>query len=49
MVTGFIIDPMHTEIEGALERRLEGFVFVVREGKLSSQKIAEADMRIQFS
>ena len=48
MVTGFIIYPMHTAIEGALGRRLEGFVFVVGEGKLSSQKIDEADMRIMF-
>ncbi|XP_045026785.1 uncharacterized protein LOC123470533 [Daphnia magna] len=48
MVTCFIIDPMHTVIEGAFGRRLEGFVFVSGEGKLSTTKIAEADKRIKF-
>ncbi|EFX62643.1 hypothetical protein DAPPUDRAFT_120024 [Daphnia pulex] len=48
MVTGFIIDPMHTGIEGAFSRRFEGFILVPEEGKLSSSKIDEADRRIKF-
>jgi hypothetical protein len=39
---------MHTAIAGAFGRRLEGFVFVTEEGKLSSAKIAEADRRIKY-
>ncbi|KAK4007407.1 hypothetical protein OUZ56_012564 [Daphnia magna] len=45
---GFIIDPMHTGIEGAFSRRFEGFILVPEEGKLSSTKIDEADRRIKF-
>jgi hypothetical protein len=48
MVTGFVIDPMHTVIEGAFGRRLEGFVSVPAEGKLSTAKITEANRRIKF-
>ncbi|KAK4015244.1 hypothetical protein OUZ56_030227 [Daphnia magna] len=48
MVSGFVIDPMHTVIEGAFGRRLEGFVFVPAEGKLTSTQIAEANKRIKF-
>jgi hypothetical protein len=48
MVSGFVIDPMHTVIEGAFGRRLEGFVFVPAEGKLTSKQIAEANKRIKF-
>ena len=33
MVSGFVIDPIHT-IEGAFGRRLLGFVFVPAESKL---------------
>jgi hypothetical protein len=46
MVTGFVIDPMHTAVEGAFGRRLEGFIFVSGEGKLSSAQVAEADRRM---
>ena len=48
MVTGFIIEPMHTGIEGAFSWRFEGFILVPEEGKLSSAKIEEADRRIKF-
>ncbi len=48
MVTGFIIDPMHTGIEVAFSRRFEGFILVPEEEKLSSSKIDEADRRIKF-
>jgi hypothetical protein len=48
MVSGFVIDPMHTVIEGAFGRRLEGFVFVPAEGKLTSTQIAETNKRIKF-
>jgi hypothetical protein len=48
MVTGFIIDPMHTGIEGAFSRWFEGFILVPKEGKLSSAKIEEAYRRIKF-
>ncbi len=33
MVTGFVIDPMHTVIEGAFGRRLEGFHTGIRTGR----------------
>jgi hypothetical protein len=48
MVTGFVINPMHTVTEGAFGRRLEGFVSVAAEGKLSTAKITEANRRIKF-
>ena len=48
MVSGFAIDPMHTVVEGAFGRRLEGFVSVPGEGKLRSTQIAEANQRIKF-
>jgi hypothetical protein len=48
MVTGFMIDPMHTGIEGAFSRRFQCFILVPEEGKLSSSKIDEADRRIKF-
>ena len=38
MVSGFVIDPMHTVIEGAFGRRLEGFVSVPGEGNLVAHR-----------
>lgn len=35
MISGFVIDPMHTVWAGALSRRLVGFVHETAEGKLS--------------
>jgi hypothetical protein len=43
MVTAFIIDPMHTAIDGAFGRRFEGLILVTGEGKLTSSQVAEAD------
>jgi hypothetical protein len=48
MVTEFFIDHLHTVIERAFGRRLEGFVSVPAEGKLSSAKITGANKRIKF-
>ncbi len=48
MVSGFVIDPMHTVVEGAFGRRLEGFILVPGEGKLSNAKIDEANQRIKY-
>jgi len=45
MVSGFVIYPMHTVIEGAFGRRLEGFVSVPGEGKLNSAQISEENQR----
>jgi hypothetical protein len=46
MVTGFVIDPMHTMIDGAFGRRLIGFASVPGEGKLSKTQLAEVNTRI---
>ena len=39
---------MHTVIEGAFGRRLEGFVSIPGEGKLSSAQISEENQRIKY-
>jgi hypothetical protein len=46
MVTGFVIYPMHTMIEGAFGRRLVGFASVPSEGKLNKTELAEVNTRI---
>jgi hypothetical protein len=48
MVTGFIIDPMHTFTAGAFGRRLVGVASVKNEGKLKSSQLTEADNRIRL-
>ncbi len=48
MVTAFIIDPMHTAIDGAFGRRFEGLILVTGEGKLTSSQVAEADKRMKY-
>ena len=46
MVTGFIIDPMHSFIEGTLGRRIVGFASVPSEGKINKEGLAKANERI---
>ena len=48
MVTGFIIDPQHTYIEGGFGRRLVGFASVPSEGKLNSFQLAAVNSRIAY-
>ena len=48
MVSGFVIDTMHTVHLGALLRRLEGFAFKVLEGKLTDDQLSEIERRIEF-
>ncbi|KZS01800.1 Uncharacterized protein APZ42_001432, partial [Daphnia magna] len=48
MVSGFVIDPMHTLTAGAFGRRLIGIASVKSEGKLKSSHIAEVDNRIRL-
>jgi hypothetical protein len=45
MVTGFVIDSMHT-LFGTLRRQLEGIAFNRNEGQISSVKLAAADNRL---
>lgn len=46
MVTGFVIDSMHTMIEGAFGRRLEGLAKIPSEEQLSKTKLAEIERRL---
>lgn len=46
MVTGFVIDPMHTLYGGAFRRKLSGFVYSKNEGKLSGALLAKIDARL---
>lgn len=46
MVSGFVIDPMHTMLEGAFGRRLEGLANVRDEGKLTKTQLVEVNRRI---
>lgn len=48
MVTGFVIDPMHTMIDGALGRRISGFVSEPYEGKLDQDRMDEVNMRLKY-
>lgn len=48
MVTGFVIDSMHTLIEGAFGRRLEGFANIPKEEQLSKSKLAEVESRLAY-
>ena len=48
MVTGFVIDPMHTLTAGAFGRRLVGIASVKKEGKLKPSQLAEVDHRIRL-
>jgi hypothetical protein len=45
MVTGFVIDSMHTMISGAFLRRLDGSASNPLEGKLSSTQLAQVEKR----
>ena len=46
MVTGFIIDPMHSFIEGTLGRRIVVFASVPSEEKINKEGLAKANERI---
>lgn len=48
MISGFIIDPMHTMWAGALGRRLKSFVTRKQEGKLSTLQLAKVDIRLKM-
>jgi hypothetical protein len=48
MVTGFVIDSMHTMISGAFFRKLDGFASNPLEGKLSSTQLAQVEKRLKF-
>ena len=48
MVTGFLIDSMHTMISGAFLRRLDGSASNPLEGKLSSTQLAQVEKRLKF-
>ena len=48
LVTGFVIDPMHTLTAGAFGRRLVGIASVKKEGKLKPSQLAEVDHRIRL-
>ena len=48
MVTGFTIDPLHTMIDGAFGKRIEGFASIPLEGKLSPPLLAVVDQRIKI-
>lgn len=46
MVTGFVIEPMHSYIDGAFGRRLGGFASVPSEEKICKDGLVEANRRI---
>jgi hypothetical protein len=48
MVTGFVIDSMHTMISGAFLRKLDGFASNPLERKLSSTQLAQVEKRLKF-
>ena len=48
MVSGFVIDTMHTVHMGSFLRRLEGLASVAREGKLTETELAAVEKRIEF-
>lgn len=48
MVTGFVIDPMHTIWYGNLGRYLRNMSLVAKEGKLSVLQLARVDGRLKF-
>jgi hypothetical protein len=48
MVTGLTIDPLHTMIDGAFGKRIEGFASIPLEGKLSPPLLAVVDQRIKI-
>ena len=48
MVSGFVIDSMHTVFEGAFSSRLQGLAFHPLEGKLTPRKLAQVEERIQY-
>ena len=48
MVTGFPIDPLHTMIDGAFGRRIEGFASIPLEDKLSPPLLAVVDQRVKI-
>ncbi len=48
VVSGFVIDPMHTMNAGAFSRRLRGSVSKPNEGKLGSDQLKQVDFRIKM-
>ncbi len=48
MVSGFLIDSMHTMLSGAFLRRLEGFASYPLEGKMSTYQLAQVEKRLKF-
>ena len=48
VVSGFVIDPMHTMNAGAFGRRLRGIVSKPKEGKLVSDQLKQIDFRIKM-
>ena len=48
MVTGFVIDSMHTMISGAFLRKLYGFASNPLEEKLGSTQLAQVEKRLKF-
>ena len=48
MISGFVIDPMHTVHGGSFLRLLEGLVKVPAEGKLSNHLLARVDKKLSL-
>lgn len=48
MISGFIIDTMHTMYAGCFSRRLEGLVEHRKEGKLSHNALSQIDERLKL-
>lgn len=48
MVTGFIVDTIHSMVEGTFGRQLKGIISVLDEGKISKAKLSEADSRLHI-
>ena len=48
VISGFVIDPMHTMSAGAFGRRLRGITLKASEGKLEVAELKQADYRINM-
>ena len=48
MVSGFVLDPMHTVYEGAFLKRLVRFVSMASEGNLSKWDLTLIDRRLKY-
>lgn len=48
MVSGFVIDPMHTFYAGCVGSRFQGIAYKTGEGKLSYSQLAQVDARLKL-